>query len=107
MDEAHGCLLTLELAKVKHYWLTPKDALIFAVQNSKQRLEFVIIVVALSKRAKYIPWKTGISEIDSELQKDKNYYRVFKDRWIEFKNELERYVNCSLVIISEDSIEII
>ena len=107
MDEAHGCLSTLELVKVKLYWLTPRDTLIYAVQNSKQRLEFVIIVVALSKSAKYIAWKTGISKIDSELQKDKNYYRVFKDRWIEFKNELERYVNCSLVIISEDSIEII
>jgi len=95
IDGAHACLPTSKFIKI----------LIYTIQNSYNKPEFLILVIALPKRSKYIAWKTGISKIDSELRKNKNYYTVFRDCWIKFKDKLKRYVNCSLIIISEDKPE--
>ena len=103
MDEAHGALPSRELAKVGHYWLTPRDSLLHLTQHSLLKLNFIILVVILVKRAPYIAWKTGIKEIDSELESSRNYYQIFKPYWKQFKDKIK--IGNGLLIISEDGTE--
>ncbi|RLG50456.1 MAG: hypothetical protein DRO00_08660 [Thermoproteota archaeon] len=78
------------------------------VKYGEEKLEFIILVVTLPKRSSRMLWKTKIKEIDEDLKKDKNYYRVFKSRWIETKKEIERSGSrCPLVIIYEKGVEVI
>ena len=103
MDQAHASLPSRKLAGVGHYWLTPRDSLIHMVQYATPKPKFIILVTILLKKSSYISWKTRIKRIDSELEKCKNYYKVFKPYWKEFKEKIE--IENSLLIISEDGIE--
>lgn len=103
MDEAHGCLPTKKLVRADHYWLTPRDSLMHMIQYALPKPKFIILVTILLKKSPYIPWKTKIKEIDLKLTKHKNYYKVFKPCWREFKEKLN--IENSLLIINEDGIE--
>ncbi|MFB0563288.1 MAG: hypothetical protein ACETWM_18965 [Candidatus Lokiarchaeia archaeon] len=103
MDGAHGSLPSARLAEVGHYWLTPRDSLLHMIQHGLLRPKFIILVVILMKRSPYKIWRTGIKEIDSEIERDKNYYQVYKPYWKEFKNKIG--IDNALLIITEDGIE--
>lgn len=110
MDESHGALPSIKLAeplmklgKLEKYWVTPRDSILHMTQYASSRPNFIILVTILCKRASSISWKMGIEEIDTELGKEKNYYRVFKPYWIELSKALR--INNSLLVISEDGIE--
>jgi hypothetical protein len=96
-DEAHGALPS------KANWVTPRDSLLHLIQYASPRPRFIIIITTLLKKASYIPWPTENEQIDSELKKGKNYYKVFKPYWIKFKEEIQ--LENSLLIINEDGIE--
>jgi len=109
IDEAHGALTTKELAKVNHYWLTPRDSLIHLIQHSAVKPQFVILVTTLLRKASKIAWKIGIKEIDEKLESNRDYYdyyNAFKKYWVKFKDEIERKnVKVSLLILNENGIE--
>jgi len=98
MDQAHGCLPSKKLD-----WLTPRDSLIHMIQYAGVKPKFIILVTTLLKKSSYVPWKTNIKEIDSELTKHRNYYKVFKPCWMEFKKKIK--IENILLIINEDGIE--
>jgi hypothetical protein len=99
MDGAHGALPSRKLAN----WLTPRDLLPHLIQHAEPKPKFIILVTTLLKKSSCIPRKTGIEQIDSQLKKCRNYYKVFKPYWIEFKEEIQ--LENSLLIINEDGIE--
>ncbi|RLF43391.1 MAG: hypothetical protein DRN18_00150 [Thermoplasmata archaeon] len=105
LDEAHGCLPSKKLIENGHYWLTPRDSLSHAVQYAMDQPKFIILVTVLLKMSPHIPWKTKIEEIDSELMRHRNYYKVFKPCWKKFKESL--HLESALLIINEEGIEIV
>lgn len=60
--------------------LTTSDILRFAIEQIKPKPQIIILLIVLPERAKKIPWKTGIREIDEDLRKHRNYYRAFVER---------------------------
>jgi len=99
MDEAHGALPSRKLRT----WLSPRDSLIHLIKYASPKPEFIIIVTILLRNSLCVFWKTKIREIDSQLEKTKDYYNVFKPYWENFKKDIE--ISNVLLIIHEDGIE--
>jgi len=75
---AHECLATKDMPSIGT--LTTSDILRFAIEQIKPKPQIIILLIVLPERAKKIPWKTGIREIDEDLRKHRNYYRAFVER---------------------------
>ncbi len=103
MDEAHGAIPSEDLARVRHYWLTPRDSMIHTIEHALEQPKFVIIVTVLLKKSPRVFWPTMVREIDERLKTNKNYYEVFKPYWEKFKRDIR--IDSALLIINENGVE--
>jgi len=81
-------------------WITKRDVLLHFIRNSRHPVSAIVICVVLPRQMRKKPpwpWAKGVGA---------NLFDEFSSGWEEAKEELQRYISTSLVIVEETGIHV-